>query len=393
MKVVSADIYDVDLSPQGFPRNPIILRLCTDEGIYGVGELALAYGTGSRAGVGMLEQMVERFVIGADPTRIEGIWHTLFRRTFWGQGGGPVVYGGISAIDEALWDIKGKILGLPVCELLGGKTNDVIRVYANGWSNLRDEEGKPRCNTPREYARAAQSLVEQGYDAFKFDPFYIRADGVQEMPPRVLPRERADLAYERVAAVRQAVGPDVDILIEVHGNLGTTAAIEMGRRFVELDPFFYEEPVHAMNVECMRKVAENVPLPIAAGERLYTRYGFREYIEEQAVDILQPDLGLAGGITEVKKIAAFAETYDMFVQPHHCAGPISTAASVQLDACITNFIIQEWRPFAHAALYDLVEEALDLQAVDGRFTVPEVPGLGVVLNEEVIGQYPHVHIE
>lgn len=393
MRIASADIYDVNMHRHGVLLNPVILRLTTDEGLYGLGEMALAYGTGSAAGVGMLRQMVERYVIGADAGRTKEMWHTLFRNTFWGQGGGPVIYGAISAIDEALWDIKGKALGVPVHELLGGKTNDSIRLYANGWSNLRDEEGHLRCVTPEEYVRAALKVVADGYNAIKFDPFYITPHGVLQMPPRVLSRGRADLAYDRVAAVREAIGPQVDILVEVHGNLGTTSAIEMGRRLSELNPFFYEEPVDAMNSECMLKVAQNVPIPIAAGERLYTRYGFRRCIESQAIDILQPDLGLAGGFTEVKKIAAYSETYNMSVQPHHCAGPVSTAASVQLDACITNFVIQEWRPYAHPRVYDLVDEALDTQAVNGDLVVPDKPGLGVTLNEEVIARYPCIRIE
>ena len=393
MKIVSADIYDVDMYQTSPGWNPIILRLTTDEGIYGLGEVGLAYGTGSSGGLGMLKQMVERFLIGADPGRVEEMWHALYRRTFWGQGGGPVVYGAMSAIDEALWDIKGKAVGLPVCELLGGKTRDAIRVYANAWYSRRTPEGRQVCVTPQDYAEAARRSADDGYNALKFDPFAVPPDGVWRYPERILSRQRADLAYERVAAVREAVGPEVDILVEVHGNLGTTSAIEMGRRLVELDPFFYEEPVDAMNVECMLKVAQNVPIPIAAGERLYTRYGFREYIEKQAIDILQPDMGLAGGISEVKKIAAYAETYNLHVQPHNCAGPVSTAASVQLDACITNFIIQEWFPYRDSTTYDLVEEAFDTQAVNSEFIIPDKPGLGVTLNEEVMARYRCIHVE
>ncbi|MCD6519399.1 MAG: mandelate racemase/muconate lactonizing enzyme family protein [Anaerolineae bacterium] len=393
MRIVSADIYDVQITPEWPHWNPVILRLTTDEGIYGVGEVALAYGTGSAGGLGMLKQMVERFVLGSEAERIEAIWHKLFRGTFWAQGGGPLVYGAMSAIDEALWDIKGKALGKPVCELLGGKTQDTIRVYANGWYTKHiPGKGRVSCNTPEEYAEAAQRVVDDGYNALKFDPFAVRPDGVWEYPERALSKERADLAYARVAAVREAVGPDVDILIEVHGNLGVTSAIEMGRRFAELDPFFYEEPVDAMNVECMLKVSQNVPIPIAAGERLHTRYGFREYIEKQALDILQPDMGLAGGITEVKKIAAYAETYNLHIQPHNCAGPIATAASVQLDACITNFIIQEWFPYREPAFYELVEEAFEPQAQDSLFTIPDKPGLGVTLNEKIIARYPCIHL-
>jgi len=395
MKIISADIYGVNLSTDRRRSiwNPVILRLTTDEGIYGLGEVALAYGTGKSGGLGMLKDMVEGFVIGADPSRVEQMWHTLFRKTFWGQGGGPVVYGAISAIDEALLDIKGKAMGVPVYELLGGKTRDKIRVYANGWYSKSTPNGRKVCVRPEEYAEAALKAVADGFNALKFDPFFISADGVLRPPDRALSREAADLAYERVAAVREAVGPKVDILIEVHGNLGTTSAIQMGRRLAELDPFFYEEPVDAMNVESMLKVSQNVPIPIAAGERLYTRYGFREYIEKQAVDILQPDLGLAGGITEVKKIATYAETYNLHIQPHNCGGPICTAASVHLDACITNFIIQEWFPYRGPAFYELVEEAFEPQTVNGEFTIPDKPGLGITLNEEAIVRYPCIHIE
>jgi galactonate dehydratase len=249
------------------------------------------------------------------------------------------------------------------------------------------------CGPPEEWAEAALETVADGFDALKFDPFFATANGEHRVPERALPRETARLAYDRVAAVREAVGPDVDILIEVHGNLGTTSAIQMGRRLAELDPFFYEEPVDAMNVECMLKVARNVPIPIAAGERLYTRYGFRAYIEQQAIDILQPDLGLTGGISEGKRIATLAEVYDLHIQPHNCAGPISTAASVQLDACITNFIIQEWFPYRGDDFLELVDEPLEPQVVDSVLTIPDRPGLGLTLNESAVAKYPHVHVE
>ena len=390
MKIVSADIYDIDLHPW---KPPIILRLTTDEGIYGLGEFALAYGTGRRAAIGMLRDMVEGFVLGADPTRVEAMWHTLFRRTFWGQGGGTVVYGGISTIDQALWDIKGKALGRPVYDLLGGKTRDDIRAYANGWySSEWAPEDNRRPVTPEEYADIAAKVVALGYDALKFNPFGAPPGAGWPDHERLLDPRRADLGYARVAAVREAVGPGVDILVEVHGWLGTTSAIEMGRRLVDLKPFCYEEPVDAMNVACMLKVAKNVPIPIAAGERLYTRYQFREYIESQAVDILQPDVGLAGGITELKKIAAYAETYDLHVQPHNCHGPIATAAAVQVDACITNAIIQELVPFRDRITYEIVNEPLEFEVVNGHIPIPDRPGLGVTLNEELVARCPRIHI-
>ncbi|MBN1583943.1 MAG: galactonate dehydratase [Anaerolineae bacterium] len=386
MKITSVDIYDVKLdSTPSTQWNPVVLRINTDEGIYGLGEVALAYGVGAPAGLGMVKHLAERFLIGADPFRIEYLWDLMYRKTFWAQGGGPVVYGGMSAIDEALWDIKGKALGVPVYELLGGRVWDKLRVYANGWYH--------GMVSPEDYAEGARKVVADGYTAMKFDPFAITPDGKWDYPLRALTSERADLAYARVEAVREAIGPDIDILVEVHGNLGTTSAIQIGKRLEALKPFFYEEPVDALNVDCMKKVADNVDIPIAAGERLYTRYGFRQYIEEQILDILQPDVGLTGGIMETKKIATYAETYGIHVQPHNCAGPISTAVSVQVDACITNFIIQEWFPYHHDERYHLVTEPLEPQARDGYYEIPNKPGLGVELNEDVIARYSCLHIE
>lgn len=384
MKITQVDIYDIPLDKEGYHWNPVLVRIRTDEGIDGVGEVGLAYGVGHSAGVGMVKNLSENYLIGADPFQIERLWDTMYRKTFWGQGGGPVVYGGMSAIDEALWDIKGKALGVPVYELLGGRAHDRLWVYANGW--YRD------CNTPEEYADAARKVVEDGFTAMKFDPFAVLPDGTWEYSPRALSREMADLAYDRVAAVREAIGPKVEILVEVHGNLGVTSAIQIGKRLEELDPFFYEEPVDALNVDAMRKVSENVDIPIAAGERLYTRYGFRQYVEQQVVDILQPDMGLAGGISEVKKIATYAETYNQHVQPHNCAAPVSTAAAVQLDACTTNFIIQELFPYRQEANYALVDRAFELEVKDGYLDVPTEPGLGLVLDEDAIGQYPVVSV-
>ena len=377
MIIREVEIFEVRI---GDGWNPVIVRVSTDEGISGIGEVALAYGIGAAAGAGMAKNLAERFLIGANPFEIEKLWNDMFRETFWGQGGGPVVYGGMSAIDVALWDLKGKALGVPVYELLGGKVHDELRVYANGWYS--------GAVTPEEYAESASNAVADGYDALKFDPIAVEPGGRWQYPQRALDRTREDLAYERVKAVREAVGPEVDILVEIHGSLGTTSAIQLGKRLEELKPFFYEEPVDAMNVDAMKKVSDNVSIPIAAGERLYTRYGFRQYIEGQVLDILQPDVGLAGGITELKKIAAHAETYDLHVQPHNCASPVSTAAAVQLDACLTNFIIQETFPYWGEEWMAPVTEPLEKKIVEGLLAVPSEPGLGIELNDEVLAKHP-----
>jgi galactonate dehydratase len=383
MKITEVEIYEVEYKDT--PNwHPILIRIRTDEGISGVGEVGLAYGAGGSAGAGMVKNLAKEFLIGADPMRIEYLWDLMYRKSFWGQGGGPVVFGGMSAIDHALWDIKGKALGVPVYELLGGHCHDKLLVYANGWYH--------DYNRAAEWAEPIQKIMADGYKAVKFDPFRKRPDGVNEYSVRALDKDREDLAVERVAAVREVGGPDFIICVEVHGNLGPTSAIRAGQRLEELNPFFYEEPVDALNVDVMAKVAESVNIPLAAGERLYTRYGFRQYIERQALAIIQPDLGLAGGIMEVKKIAAHAETYNIHVQPHNCASPVMTAASVQVDACIPNFIIQETFPYRPAEHYEVVLNPLEKQIVDGYLPIPTEPGLGVELNDDFLKNQPCVRV-
>ena len=395
MHINAAEIYDVNLSNDKVRSiwNLVILRLWTDEGLYGLGEVALAYGAGKDAGIGMLKDIIPRCILGKDPFQVNYLWDRMFRDTFWGQGGGPVVYGAMSAIDCAMLDIKGKATNLPVYDLLGGKTRDHLRVYANGWYAKREGLQYIPCIQPEEYAEAALVTVEQGYNALKFDPLMFDHAGTLNYPERILEKSHEDVAVKRVKAVREAVGTNVDICIEIHGNLGTAAAIRLGRRLEEFAPMFYEEPVDPMNVECMKKVSENVRIPIAGGERLYTRYQFRPFIEKQALDIIQPDIGLAGGPTEVKKIAELAETYNISVQPHNCAGPICTAASVHLDASINNFIIQEWFPYRNEIFYSIVDEAFEIHVVDSMFTVPDSPGLGISLNESAIKTFPVIRLE
>ncbi len=383
MKITRIEI--LNAPPPRAWMNPVMVRIHTDKNISGIGEVALAYGLGGEAGAKMVKEIAQFLLLGEDPFRIEYLWDRMFRDTFWGQGGGPVVYGAMSGIDEALYDIKGKALKVPAYELLGGRCRDRIRLYANGWYVGASE--------PEEYAEKAMKVVNDGYTAMKFDPFAIQPDGSWGYPGRVIEKDMARCVYERVKAVRKAVGPDVDILIECHGNLGTTSAIQIGKQLEEFAPFFYEEAVDALNVDSMKKVSEHVNVPIAAGERLYSRYHFRKYIEDQVLDILQPDIGLAGGLTETKKIATYAETYNLVVAPHNCAGPVATAAAVQLDACMTNFVIQEWFPYFSDEHYALVTSPLEPKAKDGYFEIPDTPGLGVELNEDAIKEHERIVVE
>lgn len=381
MKIVSASIYFVDLgiSPSGSKRNPIVLELVTSDGVTGAGELGMAYGNGGRAGVAALVEAVEKFVIGHDCFSTEKIYDELVRTTFWGLGGGPVWFGAISAIDEALWDIKGKILNRPVYDLLGGPCRDELRVYANGWSRLKV--------VAAEYEDAAAEIAGHGFDAMKFDPFKVGFNRVDEHPIRIVSKQMEKLSAERLKAVRKGVGDDVDIIVEFHGNLWPMDAIRMGRIFQEYDPYFVEEPVDPFDANAMKQVSECLEAPIAAGERLYSKYHFKPFIESGALKIIQPDLGVAGGLTEVKKIAAFAEAHQVYVQPHNCGGPVATAACVNLSFSIPNFLIQEMFPYWDDGRFNIVEEPLEQRIRHGRLERGTAPGLGVTLNHDFLDRY------
>jgi len=394
MKVTNVEIFDVYFEDDKIIQpywHPIIMRVHTDEGISGLGEVGLAYGTGHSAAVGMAKNMVENFLIGADPFKIEKIWDTIFRSSFWAQGGGPVVYGGMSAIDIACWDIKGKALGQPIYQLLGGKTNDELRSYASqiqfGW----DEQIKA-CAKPEEYAEVALKAVSEGYDCVKVDPVAFDENGERGWNlKKILSNKQINLFYDRVGAIREAVGDDVDIIIELHSFLNASSAIQLGHVLEEFNCFYYEEPTNYMNVDLQAKISQSVAIPMAAGERLYTRWGYRQYFEKQTIDVIQPDLCLVGGISEGKKICDYAAVYDITVQVHCCGGPITTAAALQLEAVIPNFQIHEHHTYAiKPGNRELCIQ--DYQPQNGKYYTPELPGLGLELNEEVIEKSPRVRI-
>lgn len=392
MKIIGVEIWDVDCPSLPW-HHPVIIRLNTDEGISGLGEAGLAYGTGHSGGAGYVKNLAESYLLGADPLKIESLWDTMFRNTFWARGGGPVVFGGISAVDIACWDIRGKALGQPIYQLLGGKTNDNLRTYASqlqfGW----DKEKQFRLSAPEEYAEAARIAVAEGYDAVKIDPttFDINGDSTQDLN-KILPNKTIKMVRDRIKAVRDAVGDDVDILIELHSATSATSAIQIGRVLEEFNCMFYEEGVHYLNVSLQEKLSRNVKIPMAAGERLYTRWGYRQYFENQLLDMIQPDLCLVGGLTEGKKVCDYAHIYDITVQMHVCGSPISTAAALQLEAVIPNFQIHEHHVIAiKPGNRELCVQ--DYQPQNGKFTIPDRPGLGLELNENVISRSPCVVIK
>jgi L-alanine-DL-glutamate epimerase-like enolase superfamily enzyme len=393
MKIVSIDIYEV-MGPQMAKTRwkPVIIKVNTDEGLCGFGEVGLAYGAGSAAGAGMVKELA-RYVIGMNPMNVEEIWEKLFRKTFWGMGGGTVVFGGMSAIDMACWDIRGKALGVPLYELLGGKMRSKLRAYA---SQIQFDWGKDNNRSltkPEEYAEAARHAVADGYDAVKVDVACLNAAGqyAAESLEGILTNDQLKLFVDRVTAIREAVGPSVDIILEQHSFLGVSSAIQFARAVEDLGIFFYEEPIHPLNVDSMALVARSTKIPIASGERIYSRWGYRPFFEKQALAVIQPDLGLVGGITECKKVCDMAHIYDVRVQCHACGSPIITAASLHMEAVLPNFIIHE----NHR--YNLLDHNIELckydyQAKDGSYEVPTLPGLGQEMSEKAMREAPCIHV-
>ena len=357
-------------------RNLVFVRVHTDAGIIGTGECTPVYATGAMGTEAAAREIAAYHLIGRDPLDIEAFYDRAFRESFWGRNPGVLFMGGVSGLEMALWDIMGKAMDVPVWRLLGGKCRDKLRLYANGWYMEARAAGKLQG-----YVDAAKRVVDDGFTAMKFDPFMGSPTLNDAIPPRHIDTFRDGPIVERVAAVREAVGPDIDIIVEVHGWLDVRTAIRFGQKFAPYAPMAYEEPIEPTNVDAMKKVSDRVDIPIASGERIYTRFGFREYIEQQALDIIQPDIGICGGIAEIRKIAAHAETYHIGFAPHNCNGPVATAATVHADFATTNFVIQEWFPYEADEHYGLVDRAYEPTHKDGYLDLPDRPGLGVELTD------------
>ena len=362
MKVTDIKTFAVDC----FRTNWVFVKVCTDEGIDGVGEATLEYK--EKALIGAVEHIRE-YLVGKDPRQIERHWHDIYRDAYW--RGGAVLMSALSAVEMALWDILGKSLGVPVYQLLGGRANDKVRIYVNGWFS--------GAKKPEEFATCAKAAMERGVTALKWDPF-----GKAYM---TLSNAEMDNALACVAAVREALGNRVDLLIEGHGRFDVPTGIRIAKELEQFRPMWFEEPVPPDNLEALKAVRDKSPVPISAGERLYTLKAFKDLFEMRAADYIQPDISHAGGIMELKKIAAVADTYYIPFAPHNPSGPVANAATLQLAACCPNFNILEimysdvtWRA-------DVTDE--DLHYEDGYITIPDKPGLGIELNEEACLAHPY----
>ena len=369
MKLTGIRTYLFYGSHRNASRNWLIVRLLTDEGVEGLGEAsALEF---EAQVVSILEEWFERYLKGKDPMQVELHWSRLYQDHL--SRGGRLLTTALSGVDIALWDIRGKALGVPVYELLGGPVRDRIRVYANGWYTTPAP--------PERNAEEALRVVEMGYTALKFDPFG------REAHYTISPRE-ARLAEERVRAVREAVGDEVDVLIEAHARFNVYTAVQLAERLAPYRPLWLEEPVSPENVSEMAQVRRKVRIPIATGERLYAKFPFFELVAREAVDILQPDICNAGGITELRKISAIAEARHVLMAPHNTNSGVGTMASFHLDLATPNFLIQEYHAEFYEPHYFEVVEGLPRQR-EGYVEVPRRPGLGVEFNEEVARRHPY----
>ncbi len=352
-------------------RNLTFVVVETDEGLSGVGEVRMINNT--EALLGYLAEAVPNHVLGRDPFDREHLVTSMRLNDY--SRAGEVAMSGIALIEMACWDIVGKALNQPVYRLMGGAVRDRIKAYANGWYTVE--------RTPEEFARAARKVVERGYRAAKLDPF---GAGFYE-----LDRAEKLRSIALVEAVRHAVGPDFEIYVEMHGRFNPNTAIELARELAPFQPGWLEEPVPPENLRALKKVAEAVHIPIATGERLHTRFECRELFELQACDIVQIDPSHFGGISEARKLAAWAEAYYVLVAPHNVCGPVATAAALHLDACTPNFKIQEhFNDFADAWVKGAVESGPEV--VDGCFSLPDRPGLGITLREEFVAEHPREKI-
>lgn len=354
----------------GAGKNWLFVKVDTDVGISGWGE---CYTQSDRdQSIVAHVQQLGRYLVDRNPMNIKHFTHMAYH-DFAGKRGAMDFYSALSGLEQALWDIVGKHFGAPVYNLLGGACREKIRVYANGWSG--------GAVTPEDYAERALQIVARGFTALKFDPF--------PGPWRThISRHAEEQAVATVRVVREAVGPDVDLLIEVHRRLAPMHAVRVAQAIEPFRPFWYEEPVSARNVDVLAACRRDIRLPIVTGEELYTKAEFREVFEKQAADIINPDICNCGGLLELKEIAAMAEPYFVTVSPHNYnSTTIGLAATLQLAACIPNFLITEY--FVNFEERGAEITVDPLQADGGYIALPQGPGLGVELRQDVLERYPY----
>lgn len=356
--------------PEETAKNLCFVRVDTDEGVHGWGECYTQQDRDTQITAHV--DHLSRYLIGRDPEHVKHFVQVAYD-DFAARRGAMDYYSAISGIEQALWDVNGKRLDTSVHALLGGACRESFRVYANGWSFGVDD--------PEELVERATAVVDRGFDALKFDPV--------PGPWRThVDRSVEERTVENVGAVREAVGPDVDILIEIHRRLAPMHAERIARDIVEFDPFWFEEPVLAENLDALASVRESIDLPVVTGEELYTKFEFREAFEKGVADIINPDVCNTGGILELKEIAAMAEPYYVAVSPHNYnSTTVGLAATLAASAVMPNFLITEYFVNFESLGEEIAEEPLTVE--DGRIDLPEGPGLGIDLDEDALAEYPY----
>jgi galactonate dehydratase len=352
----------IDKIESFFIRNGYVIRIHTDTGLSGVGQTAC---WGYPEAVEKIVNTFEKYLIGQNPLRIEHHWQYLYRM---GPFRGTVLSGAISAVDIALWDIKGKHLGVPIWELLGGNCRDKIRLHLLGGGS-----------TPETMFDAAKAAVAEGFTALKFDPL---VGNFQDMALDRLVKTARDL----VAAAREGGGPDLDLIVEVHRKLTPMNSIVLESALAPFNLYFIEDPIQIDTITTQAELAKRMTSPVGNGERLTTIWEFRELLAAGGPQYVRPDVGLAGGLTHCKKIAAIAEAYHSAVVTHNFLGPLITAASLHLDASIPNFITQEYTKGDESDAFAVYKVAY--QRDGGYIPIPEAPGLGIELDDSLIADTP-----
>jgi galactonate dehydratase len=358
------------------------VEVITDEGLVGWGEAAVAYGLGARGAAGMIADYSPK-VIGADPAFPRHVYHDIYDNSFWTKGGGAIAFAAVSAIDQALWDIKAQSLNVPVYELFGGAFSMKAQVYANGWNY--------HCNDAMEWAKAAERPLKDGYRMLKSYPFATQLPGrtLTHVQRRALSPEEFTRAVERVRLLNNVVGGQAELLIDLSGGINNDQLMRFLDVCEELKVSWVEEPLDAFNLTGLKALTGRYKFPIAAGERVYTRNGFRNLLETGAIDVVMPDVGNCGGVFELIQIAAMAEAFNARVSPHNCASTLCTAASLQVWAACANAMPLEVYPYLPESqgYVQVLRNPPEDRIRNGFLEVSSDIGLGIKVDVEKLAPY------
>lgn len=381
MKINEVAIFQLRWPELASAWHPVVVRLTTDNGLTSFGEAGVAYGIGSTGTVAVLKELAHR-LIGRDPTNINLIWQDFYQHSFWAKSGGVIFYSAMSAIDIALWDLKGKALNQPVYQLLGGRIHDRLSAYAShieyGWGRF-----SRYLTAPHSFSRLAKRVADQGYLGIKIDPLMFEK-GQLFIPFRgLLTSRQLQEAYDRVAAIRAAAGNQMRLIIDCHAKLKPASAIALAHKLAPLNISYLEEPVSPQDLLGFKTVANKAGLPLATGERLTNALSFAPLVDSGSIQILQPDLGNCGGFTSAIKIEGLAAAHELSIQLHVCGGPIATAAALQFEAASSAFLIHEEHE-VNLKPDNIASGRYHYVPHNGYYKVSQRPGIGQELSQQAI---------